>query len=42
MAQDSDILDSWDAYTDSEEEQQPEPKEEGDIAKLSEKLRAQK
>ncbi|CDR95568.1 hypothetical protein BBBOND_0207250 [Babesia bigemina] len=40
MAPDSDTLDSWDAYTDSEDEQQPEPPAPEDVAKLSEKLRA--
>ncbi|GBE61262.1 translation initiation factor eIF3 subunit [Babesia ovata] len=42
MAPDSDTLDSWDAYTDSEDEKQPEPRGQEDVAKLSERLQSQK
>ncbi|GIX64039.1 translation initiation factor eIF3 subunit [Babesia caballi] len=41
MPPESDALDCWDAYTDSEEEQ-PAPKVEVDVTQLSQKLQAQK
>ncbi|ORM41133.1 uncharacterized protein BXIN_0342 [Babesia sp. Xinjiang] len=40
MPEDSDTLDCWDAYTDSEEEEQKQNKAE--VAQLSQKLQAQK